>query len=130
MRFVLLAALIAAAPFTASSVEAAPRRRPHAIDVTGTYDSNYGVVRLEQHGNYIEGEYVCCGGGTLHGKLDGRVIKFHWEEAGDGGAGAGQGVWKLAAAGALRGSWGYGDSDDDGGEWNLDRVDTDSKIAN
>jgi tetratricopeptide (TPR) repeat protein len=58
-----------------------------------------------------------CGGGTLEGRIiENRVVKFHWIEP--HGAGEGEGVWRLKA-GKLEGSWGRGQSETDGGTWNL-----------
>jgi hypothetical protein len=112
--------LVASGPFAA---DAAPRKQPR-IGVSGTYDSNYGEVRLVQHGTLIEGEYVCCGGGTIHGRIDGRVIRYYWAEAER--KSDGHGVWRVAG-GELIGTWGSGASEDDGGEWNLTRIE---QIAN
>jgi len=124
MRLVPLAGLAVALALVGPSAGASPPRKKPAVDVTGTYSSNYDEVRLVQRGTLVEGEYVCCGGGTITGRLDGKVIRFHWEQA--DGAGGG-GVWTVLPGGAIRGTWGTGDSDDDGGEWNLDRS---SAIAN
>jgi hypothetical protein len=44
-------------------------------------------------------------------------VKFHWSEP--RGAGEGEGVWRIKKDGTLEGSWGRGQSDTDGGEWNL-----------
>ena len=99
---------------------AGPRRPRPTVDVTGVFQSNYDEVSLEQHGSRITGTYVCCGGGTIEGRIDGRVIHYHWE--GSNGGGDGLGVWTAVSRHELVGTWGSGDSDDDGGEWNLDRI--------
>jgi hypothetical protein len=121
MRVLVLAAMIALVPVP---VTAGPHSKPRVIDVSGTYTGTYGEVRLSQHGSQIEGDYVCCGGGTIEGRIVGRVIRFHWAQT-DGTEG--DGVWRVVAGGDMVGTWGGGDSDDDGGEWNLERVDA---IAN
>jgi hypothetical protein len=88
------------------------------VDVTGEYTSNWDDVRLVQEGTRVEGTYVCCGGGTIEGRIiEGRVIKFHWHEP--RGAGDGEGIWKITADGRLTGTWGRGQSNNDGGPWNL-----------
>jgi hypothetical protein len=116
-RLVVVAA-VALAPFSA---DAAPRKQAR-IDVTGVYDSNYGEVRLVQRGTLVEGEYVCCGGGRLEGRIDGRVIRFYWVESER--KADGHGVWRVVGTGSeLLGTWGSDQSEDDGGEWNLKRVD-------
>jgi hypothetical protein len=109
----------------ASPAVAGPHHtKPPVIDVTGTYTGTYGEVRLSQHGTHIEGDYVCCGGGTIEGRIVGRVIKFHWAQS-DGADGDGE--WRVITTTTLEGTWGSGESADDGGTWNLERSDS---IAN
>ena len=56
---------------------AASRTRPSpapTFDVSGRYTSNYDDVHLTQRGDRVTGSYVCCGGGTIDGRiLDGRT---------------------------------------------------------
>jgi hypothetical protein len=112
----------------APSADANPRRKkPPAIDVSGLYASTYEQVRLRQHGAYIEGEYVCCGGGRIDGKITGKVIRYHWEGA-DGTSG--NGVWTVVNSRTIRGTWGSEDSEDDGGAWDLDKLEEEPVIAN
>jgi hypothetical protein len=126
MRSLLVALLVVAVPAAAVGDKPRKPRTPRVekarYNVTGTYTSNYDEVRLVQRGTLVEGEYVCCGGGSIVGRLDGKVIRFHWREGKDDAAWEGNGVWVIGEGGALRGTWGAGDSDDDGGEWNLDRM--------
>lgn len=97
------------------------------VVIAGTWDSTYGEVQLTQQGNRIKGVYPCCGGGTLEGRIiENRVVKFHWVEP--QGAGEGDGIWHLRG-GKLEGSWGRGQSETDGGTWNLWRPNQQS-IAN
>ena len=85
-------------------------------NVSGDYASNWEDVKLVQEGNWVHGTYVCCGGGTIEGKIyDGRVIRYHWKQSG----GEGEGVWEIMPNGRLEGTWGSGTSDDDGGRWDL-----------
>jgi hypothetical protein len=94
------------------------------VDVAGEYTSNWEDVTLVQEGNYVHGTYVCCGGGTIDGRIyEGRVIRYHWKQA--GGA-EGEGVWEIAGD-RLEGTWGTNQSDDDGGRWDLVRK---SSLAN
>ena len=98
---------------------------PQAVDVSGAYDSNWDKVMLVQDGKYVHGTYVCCGGGTIEGRIyEGRVIRYHWKQP---GGGEGEGVWEIVALGRLEGTWGSGQSDDDGGRWDLARK---SSLAN
>jgi len=110
LPFVLVAAVAAVA--TASS----PSRL--RVNVTGTYTSNWDQVKLVQEGTRVTGTYVCCGGGTITGRIvEGRVLKFHWSEP--RGAGEGEGVWTIEQNGRLDGTWGHGQSESDGGPWTL-----------
>lgn len=90
-----------------------------SANVGGDYTSNWNDVHLVQDGNKIHGTYVCCGGGTLEGRIiEGRLIKFEWDEP--RGAGHGSGVWTIKGN-TLEGSWGFGQSAVDGGPWTLSR---------
>src|SRR5690349_10312001 len=104
-------------------VASAPR-----INVTGDYTSNWDEVHLVQEGDRIHGTYVCCGGGTLDGRIiEGRIIKYEWDEP--RGAGHGAGIWTIKGN-TLEGTWGHGQSDSDGGPWTLVRKKKPSQIAN
>jgi outer membrane protein OmpA-like peptidoglycan-associated protein len=79
-------------------VGTAPQQRP----VSGVYDTNYNLLRLEQDGSTIEGCYD-WDNGTLSGTTDGRVIKFQWIEDGPE---TGTAVMVLTADGSfLNGLW-------------------------
>jgi hypothetical protein len=89
-----------------------------AASVSGRYARNWDEVTLVQNGNRITGTYVCCGGGTIEGRIyEGRVIRYRWTQPG----GSGLGVWTIDGD-QLLGTWGSGDSDHDGGRWDLDRA--------
>jgi hypothetical protein len=89
-----------------------------AANVSGRYASNWDGVSLVQKGNRITGTYVCCGGGTIEGRIyEGRVIRYRWTQPG----GTGLGVWTVDGD-QLLGTWGSGGSDSDGGRWDLDRA--------
>jgi hypothetical protein len=83
-------------------------------DVTGSYTSNWGPVKLEQHGAHVTGEYV-FDGGKLDGTMDGNLLRFTWRER----AGTGHGVFAVASDGELIGTWGAGPDDLGGGGWRL-----------
>jgi len=90
------------------------------VSVTGEYTSNWDDVSLAQSGTRVSGQYVCCGGGTIEGTLiEGRVIRYRWAEASSGTGGLG--VWTVKKDGTLEGTWGWGNSDTDGGPWTLSR---------
>ena len=95
------------------------------VDVTGDWASNWDDVKLVREGNYVHGTYVCCGGGTIEGRIyDGHLIRYHWKQT---NGGDGEGVWEIVSSSRLEGTWGSGQSDDDGGRWDLVRK---SSLAN
>lgn len=107
MRFASLLAVLSIAAVT-------PR-----VKVAGDYASNWDDIHLEQKGDHVTGSYVCCGGGTIDGRIiENQVIKFEWDEP--RGAGHGRGIWVIRGN-RLEGTWGHGESADDGGPWNLER---------
>jgi hypothetical protein len=110
---VLLALLIMVA------VSAASTRR---YDISGEWASNWDDVKLVREGKYVRGAYVCCGGGTIEGQIyDERIIRYHWKQP---NGGEGEGVWEIVSSERLEGTWGSGQSDDDGGRWDLVRKST------
>ena len=95
----------------------------HQSSITGRYTSNWDDVQLTQDGDRVRGTYVCCGGGTIEGRIiEGRTLRYHWSSS----SGEGMGVWKIEGD-HLRGTWGWNRDDDDGGRWDLVRA---SQIAN
>ncbi len=68
------------------------------INVTGTYDSNYGPVTLVQRGNRVTGTFTTPGGGTINGIIthDG-ILQFTWSDP----SGFGKGVWYLNGRGRM-----------------------------
>lgn len=52
-----------------------------SASVSGVYDTNYNLMRLEQHGRAVAGCYD-WDHGVLTGDTDGRVIRFEWREDG------------------------------------------------
>lgn len=111
----------------AVATASAPNTRP--VNVTGEYTSNWDDVSLVQTGTRVSGQYVCCGGGTIEGTIiEGRVIRFHWSEP--RGAGEGMGLWTIKKDGTLDGTWGHGQSENNGGPWTLTRKPAKQTIAN
>jgi len=116
MKLACALVVIMALPFAALA------DRP--VDVTGVYQSNWGEVRLVQHGKRITGTYVCCGGGTINGELSGdRVMRYRWHQPELDGVG----LWRIDGD-RLDGTWGTR-TVDDGGRWTLTRV-PDAQLAN
>jgi len=122
LSVVVVAALVA--------VASAGSQGRSTVNVSNVYASNWDEVKLWQDGDRVRGTYVCCGGGTIDGRIiEGRIIRYHWHEP--RGAGDGEGIWKITPSGRLEGTWGHGKSVDDGGPWNLDpKQSQQTKIAN
>jgi hypothetical protein len=115
LRLAIIAALgFAGLGFVVSaSAEDTPEQRQ--VSVTGTYHSNYNDVKLSQDGNRVYGTYVCCGGGTIEGKIiEGRTIRYVWRQPNSWGLG----VWTIER-GRLGGTWGTGQNETSGGRWDL-----------
>ena len=49
-------------------------------DVSGTYDSSYGMFHIRQQGTSVTGCYE-SGSGLIDGGVEGRVLTFTWREA-------------------------------------------------
>jgi hypothetical protein len=99
---------------------------PQSRRVTGTYHSNWDDVTLVQDGDRVHGTYVCCGGGTIEGRIiEGRTLRYMWRQP----SATGMGVWRISD-GRLDGTWGSGQSDSDGGRWDLTIAKPKSQIAN
>lgn len=117
-------ALAALAPLTVSRAFALDGAR--GPDVTGSYHSNWDDVKLVQDGTRVHGTYVCCGGGTIEGKIiEGRTLRYTWRS----GGGWGLGVWTIGAD-RLDGTWGSAQHESNGGRWDLVRVKPSARIAN
>jgi hypothetical protein len=127
----VVAVLIAALAVTGFAIGMTPAaeatERPSArIDITGHYQSNWDDVRLTQNGDRVTGTYVCCGGGTIEGRIiEGRTLRYVWRQPG----GWGQGVWTIDNQ-HLSGTWGVHQDEINGGRWDLVRAKRKSQIAN
>ena len=108
-------------PGDAAAEAPSPGETPDpAIDVTGTFDSTFGNLVLTQEGTRVTGTYDCCDGGTIRGTLEGDTIRFRWRQP----DAVGSGRWRVEQGGAvLRGRWGTGLSEIDGGGWTAVRPD-------
>ncbi len=92
--------------------------------ISGAYTSNWDAVKLYQDGDRVKGTYVCCGGGTIDGRIiDGHLLRYRWKQPN----GWGMGVWEIDGD-HLSGTWGWDQDDKNGGRWDLVRVA--SQIAN
>jgi outer membrane protein OmpA-like peptidoglycan-associated protein len=88
---------------------------PARMDVSGTYETNYGDFHVKQEGASVTGCYE-HDGGLLSGGVEGRVIRFIWKEA-DGGQGPA--IMVVSPDGAkLFGLWWHEGEKRPSGEWN------------
>jgi hypothetical protein len=112
LRVVLASAIVCS--FALPLIAAAGGR----TNVSGRYESNWDDVQLVQDGDRVRGTYVCCGGGTIEGRIiEGRTLRYRWKQP----DGWGMGVWKIDGD-RLSGTWGFQQDDDDGGRWDLSRT--------
>lgn len=126
LRFAVVAALgIGAIALGSQAAANETPERQQQLNVTGTYHSNYNDVKLTQDGNRVYGTYVCCGGGTIKGTIEGRTLRYIWRQPNSWGSG----VWTIQA-GRLDGTWGSQQDAVSGGRWDLTRVKPSSQIAN
>jgi outer membrane protein OmpA-like peptidoglycan-associated protein len=71
--------------------------------LSGTYDTNYGPITLNQKGTLVTGCYY-DGDGTFNGTTDGRVIQVEWRQ--NGGRKFGTAMMVLSAQGDfINGFW-------------------------
>ena len=113
-----MARIVSIVAFVGFAFAAEAGTSSRSVNITGTYSSNWDDVKLVQEGDRVTGTYVCCGGGTINGRIiEGRVLRYSWHEP--NGAGDGHGVWRIQGDGRLDGTWGHGPRADDGGPWTL-----------
>jgi len=118
-------AFLAFAPLIVSKAFATETPQRQQVSVTGNYESNWDAVSLVQDGDRVYGKYVCCGGGTIEGKIiEGRTLRYIWRQPG----GWGMGVWNIRPA-RLEGTWGGNQSESNGGRWDLVMTRSKSQIA-
>lgn len=87
------------------------------MSFSGTWKTNWGDVVLEQKGNLVTGTFSGKYSGTIKGKSKAYRLDFTWE---DDKGNSGKGYFELVHDGKrinLEGKFGYGDSNDDGGNW-------------
>jgi hypothetical protein len=107
-----------------------PGKMPENGSFSGVYFSpQYGEMHLVQNGNAVTGKYKKDERtGKIQGEADGDVLSFEWVEAkamvsNRPQESRGHGYFRYVVDASngdhvLKGRWGLGDSDTDGGEWN------------
>jgi outer membrane protein OmpA-like peptidoglycan-associated protein len=90
------------------------------VNVSGTYESDYGRFHLKQEGTSVTGCYEHSGG-LLTGGIEGRIMKFTWTQDGpsDGPA-----IMVFDSSGQqMFGLWWYaGQTSGSGGAWNGKKI--------
>ncbi len=82
--------------------------------VSGVYQSDWGSVFLNEQYQNISGTWK---NGTVTGNREGNIINYIWYQGSNPG---GRGIWQISPdCSQLTGPWGKGNSDSDGGYWNL-----------
>lgn len=70
---------------------------------TGVFSSNFGPIKLKQDGGLVSGCYP-FETGSVHGAVDGRVLRFDWKQKGNGHTGTA--LMVLDSSGKiLNGAW-------------------------
>lgn len=98
-----------------------------AVDWSGAWTSDFGVIQFQQQGNQVTASYSYTNGGNqiqgqIAGVVTGNHLDFEWHE-GPGGAGDGHGSFTMGSDGtSFTGTWGKGESRTDGGNWNGKRM--------
>jgi len=122
----MLAHALVAIPSTADTLFVTPAAPPRAKapSFEGTFKSTYGTIVFDVTAAHVVGNYTYGDKKLVHGHIDGALdgsrLTFAWSEV--DGAGSGHGSFTLSDDGRrFTGTWGYADSDHDGGEWSGDR---------
>jgi len=111
---------VALAQPSGSATSAAPFNGVYKGEI-GLPDGSVAISTvLKRQGDRVNGEYYYgAGRGTLVGIVDRGTLVFDWNEASEHG----HGVFQLDASGdSFSGTWGFGDSSSDGGNWTGQRV--------
>ena len=96
------------------------RSLPSGVSFTGTWDSTWGKMVLEQKGKHIAGTFTGYREGGVSGDLEGDIFLFIWDQRTP--RSHGHGYLQISPDGThLEGRWGYMKDDGDGGRWAADR---------
>jgi len=96
------------------------RSLPSGVSFTGTWDSTWGKMVLEQQGKHVRGTFTGYREGGVSGDLEGDIFRFIWDQRVP--RSHGHGYLQISPDGThLEGRWGYMKDDADGGRWAADR---------
>lgn len=93
--------------------------------VAGRYETDFGTLVLSQQGDRVTGTYSGEYNGRIEGRLSGWKLSFRWTQP-DGQSG--RGVFNFffdmteQTLPRFTGTWGAGESEDDGGTWNGQQI--------
>ena len=95
------AALWGPLPAHAQQAQTEPEGDAVAADFVGHWETDFGELVLRRDGALIRGTYAEGGSASLVGSVEGRRLRFRYQETGA----AGEGWFELAEEGRLRGRW-------------------------
>lgn len=117
----LLGALALSATAAIVRADVIPDATQLAVDLNGVWHTTWGSesceLTLRQQGTSVTGGYVTTGAppGSVSGTFQGNVLTGRWQDQGSSGG------FRLVFAADGRsfvGTWGSGNSYEDGGDWN------------
>ncbi len=111
--------MLAATAVVLSLVPASFLRAQNPASFSGRWNSDFGVLEMEQEGSKVRGTYPALEG-TISGTLSGDRLDFQWQ---DPTYGEGWGFFRMQPDGqTLRGKWGVTGDSQARGQWNASRI--------
>lgn len=84
-------------------------KEPSKIDLTGDWESSWGLASIRQNGSKVQGCYKYRNGIIENAGIDRRIVTYKWVEQGKNGIG--RAVLVVNSEGdRLNGIWGFGDN--------------------
>jgi len=92
VRFALYSLTLASLTLACAGASPCPDGPEPGVDFTGEWDTQWGLVRLEQRAHAATGTYTYLSDdrpitGRLEGVVSGRHLRFRWSERDEGGFG-------------------------------------------
>lgn len=104
-----------------------PQPLPKGVTFSGTWDTNWGQMSLDQRGGSVEGSFRVHGrykgfrNGSITGTATGNVLLFRWTQVENRQYGRGY-LQMSPDRQRLEGRWGYQQDAEGGGRWWATRV--------
>lgn len=93
-----------------------PGPMPAGASFAGTWDSNWGQMKVHESGGKLHGTFTGFRNGSVSGEQKGDLFLFRWTQLGS--AQWGRGFLRMSPDGQkLEGKWGYLKVYDNGGRW-------------